>query len=277
MEEGVNAIEAEPAPLRRPVAENLDSRIWFFCPVRFNSESFLRLRKTILRRLVNYPGLEHRTVHFAIVDDSGLLDETAKDLATLPNTVLVRTLDVMGPDHCLVFGLRVLRGTIREEDIIITLDPEKPDHEKHLDLILKPILEDYYDPKKLVVVEAKAPMIGAVEPAVTFAGFFGWFVQFLLKREAFDLGLKNGLYAVDASRKIVSARDARRLIRLATKEERRAAGILLKPVATPRPSWVSLFLARFGVPILMFTFGIVFLIILITPSYASILGRLLAY
>lgn len=146
---------------------------------------------------------------------------------------------------------------------MITLDPDKIEHESNLDLILKPILEEYYDPKKLVLVEEPRPFGKAPNQVVTFAGFHGWFVQFLMKREEFNPGYKIGLYTVEAARKIIKLREAR----AAAKARARTA---------PPISFASL-MGRFGIPLLMLSGGIVFLLlILITPGYAALVDLFLA-
>jgi hypothetical protein len=258
--EGVTAIEAQIVPNVRPISDSLPSRIWFFSPIDFNSTEFLKLRRKVLERLAGRAGLEKKTIHFAIVDHSGGIDPEVNHLAALPNTVLVRTPERISADKSVVFGLRALRGTIREEDVVVTLSPKDNNHEKNLDLVLSSILDEIYDPKKIVLVEGRQNLFKPSAEIIANAGFRGWFVQFTLRKSEFDEGYVVGLKQSPHLKKLVS-------------ENTSFSGI---------ENWLPFFkrgpllLLRYGLPSsLALVVVLILLFALNTPVYAAFLGLIL--
>ena len=196
------------------------------------------------------------------MDHSGGEDSEANHLAALPNTVLVRTPERSSADKATVFGLRALRGTIREEDVVVTLSPQQHEHEENLDLVLHSLLEEVYDPKKIVLVEEKQFLFRPASETIANAGFRGWFVQFTLRKSEFDEGYFIGL------------KKSLGLKKLAPGGAVSASARLMQLL--PHIKRAPLLLLRYGLPASLATVMMILLLLALnTPVYAAFLDMLL--
>ena len=170
-------------------------------------EAFLNFRKKVLEELGKSEVLRLADVHFAVVDTSGVLSREFQDLHSLSHITLLTTPEPMGADGALVFCLRLLRGTIREEDIVVAADPRLPTEEKWLRALLGPLVDEGYDSRKIVIWgDHKRSSHRNSYPflrAVPFASFRGWFAQFQLKRAEFNAGFAEGLDSIELPKRII--------------------------------------------------------------------------
>ena len=86
------------------------STLWAVCPVYYDVESFLTLRKEVSAQwqALDFPA--PRTIRFVAIDDSGGQDPDISRLRTLDDTVVVVVPFNLGHQRAIVFGLRALAG-----------------------------------------------------------------------------------------------------------------------------------------------------------------------
>lgn len=241
---------------QRPEA-GVIGRIWFVCPLEFGAPLFLRFRRDILEHLSRHPVLSQASCHFALVDATGGEDKVFDELHNFTNTVLLRTAGRMHADNAIVFGLRLLRGTIREEDVVIAVDPRNLSKNAWLDALLRPLLEEGYDSKKLVLLdEGWSRLVWAQSSRAPTVGFRGWFAQFQLKRSEFNQGFRLGIHDIDLPK---------RSIRLPGS----SFGAWMNSLGQRLARVTSSGIVALSLPFVILCWTAVALYLLITPSYAA--------
>lgn len=99
--------------------------------------------------------------------------ENARELSTLPDVTVIRTLPDESVSHTFASGLRIIRGTLREEDLIISFTKDYLNDSGLISQLVKAVFAEYYNPKRIVFGPQK------------IAAFYGWHVQFQLQKEKF--------------------------------------------------------------------------------------------
>ena len=102
-----------------------DFRVWIICPYATACDNFVHFREGVLSALERRKGLEQASIHFVVVLDNPTNTENLDKFVSLPSVTILRSPEPVENDRALMFALRSLRGTIREEDLIITAHSEK--------------------------------------------------------------------------------------------------------------------------------------------------------
>lgn len=176
----------------------------------------MRVRREIFQNLKGISELERATVHFALFADLTVDASVGHELSALPEVTVIRTADRLSFSKALADGLRILRGTLREEDVIVTLTKEYFQESKLIAQMVNAVFAEYYNPKRVIlgpmqetkpsltlassrlqngeaaldidIAEDAAQKEEYSEPLAQpqIAAFYGWLVQFQLKNEEFD-------------------------------------------------------------------------------------------
>jgi polyisoprenyl-phosphate glycosyltransferase len=187
-------------------------RIWFLSPVYFDVESYRLLRRNLEAELrAAYPRLEPR---FVVVDDSAGMDPQIQELAESTDTQVLCAPFSLGHQRALVYGLRTLAGSMRDEDLVVTLDADGEDQPSDLLRLLTPLLEDpqglrrvslaartkrretlsfrvlYFFYKLLFLL-----LTGTLIRSGNYAAYRGWLARHLLFHPYFDLCYSSSLVA----------------------------------------------------------------------------------
>ena len=90
----------------RGLAVNLPGTLWVVCPVYFDVDSFLVLRKHIQEQLIHFDGAGGRSLRIVAIDDSGGQDTEMSALEALPDVTVLATPFNLGHQAALVYALR---------------------------------------------------------------------------------------------------------------------------------------------------------------------------
>ncbi len=126
-----------------------DLKIHIVTPVYWDTKNFLRLRERILPTLAG-AGI-HADIQFYLIDDAAGLDSSVEFARPLENVHIVSVPFNLGHQRAIVYGLRKLKGTLHDEDIIVTMDSDGEDKPEDLPWLLKALLSPPEDQKKLVL------------------------------------------------------------------------------------------------------------------------------
>ncbi len=115
-------------------------RIWVVCPCFFDTASFRRVREEALVALRS--AAPNAEVTFVLVDDTAGQDHAVPDVAALPDVQVIAPPYNLGHQGALVYALRRLGDTVRDDDFIVTMDSDGEDQPADLAALLAPLLSD---------------------------------------------------------------------------------------------------------------------------------------
>ncbi len=101
------------------------ANLWILSPCYFDVSSFKKLRSDTLSSLISYS--DKYDIKFALVDDSAGLDPGIKDLQAFSDVRLITPDFNLGHQRAIVFGIRLLRSEIHEQDLLVTMDSDGED------------------------------------------------------------------------------------------------------------------------------------------------------
>ena len=181
-----------------------------------------------------------------VVLDNPTNTENLDKFVSLPSVTILRSPEPVENDRALMFALRSLRGTIREEDLIITAHSEKNRSPSDLQFLLQPLLEETYDSKKVITLN----------DATNFSAFRGWTVHYGLPEDRFSKGLRNGLRNPSFQRHKAYTPDFS----------------LFAPLKQMSLShWDRRLQKVLGFRLLLLFWGVTLLVLLIRPGYAALI------
>lgn len=171
-------------------------RLWFVCPLHFDAKDFLSLRRSLLQKIEGLPELAPASIHFALFVESSVDKTIGHELSSLPEVTVISTADNLSQSKLLADGLRILRGTLREEDVIVSITKEYFNNTRLIAQMVKAVFHNYYNPKRVILGPSALEKVSSevefdseenqVEAQPGIAAFYGWHVQFQLKSDGFD-------------------------------------------------------------------------------------------
>jgi hypothetical protein len=180
-------------------------RLWLISPVYLDVEAYLVLRERLLEVLARHSP-RFASVRFVVVDDSGGLDEDIARLRHFDDVTIVTPPFNVGHQRALVFGLRSLGAVIEDVDWVVTLDADGEDRPDDLPRMLRPLIEDAQNTRKVVLARRtkrqesatfkimylffKAlfrTLTGSLIQTGNYAAYRGWLVRHVLLHPHFDL------------------------------------------------------------------------------------------
>jgi hypothetical protein len=186
--------------------------LWLVSPVFYDVESYGRLRENARAALLALPDLD---VRFVAIDDTAGADPDVRRLEELPDQVVVTPPFPLGHQRALVLGLRRLSRTIKETDLVVTLDADGEDKPEDLVRLLAPLREEGAS-LRMVAVAARTRrrerlafkllyflfkiwfqlLTGTLIRSGNYAAYRGWLTRNVLFHPHFDLSYSSSLLSL---------------------------------------------------------------------------------
>ena len=115
-------------------------RLWIFCPVYYDVESFTQLRRKLLEALKG--GESSSDPRFVVIDDTAGVDPEMGSLEALADVQVVRPPFNLGHQRALVYGLRNLAQGMGEDDAVVTMDSDGEDQPADVSRLLAELDKD---------------------------------------------------------------------------------------------------------------------------------------
>ncbi len=116
------------------------ANLWILSPCYFDVPSFKKLRSDTLASLISYS--DKYDIKFALIDDSAGLDAGIKDLQAFSDVRIITPDFNLGHQRAIVFGIRLLRSEIHEQDLLVTMDSDGEDRPIDLPPMIQALGED---------------------------------------------------------------------------------------------------------------------------------------
>lgn len=116
------------------------ANLWILIPCYFDVPSFKKLRNETLVSLKPYS--DKYSINFALIDDSAGLDAGIKDLQAFSDVRTITPDFNLGHQRAIVFGIRLLRSEILEQDLLVTMDSDGEDRPIDLPQMIEAMGED---------------------------------------------------------------------------------------------------------------------------------------
>ncbi len=129
------------------------ANLWVVTPCYFDVPSFKKLRSDTLASLNAYS--DKYEINFALIDDTAGLDPSIKDLQTFSNVRIISPDFNLGHQRAIVFGIRLLRPEIQDQDLIITMDSDGEDRPMDLPSMLEAIGSDLSNHRIIIARRTK--------------------------------------------------------------------------------------------------------------------------
>lgn len=177
--------------------------VWIVCPCLYDVPNFKRLRLEASAALdAAFPDLG---IRFVLVDDSGGVDLTVRDLAQYSNVVTLSMPYNMGHQAALVYALRSLGKAVLPTDLVVTMDSDGEDRPGDISVLLAPLLQDQVRLSQISLARRtsryETPLFklcyfffkilfrvltGTVIRNGNFIAFRGWFLKEVIYHPHFD-------------------------------------------------------------------------------------------
>jgi hypothetical protein len=202
-------------------------RIWVVTPCFYDVQSFLELKKhTQIVISDAYPQAELITV---LIDDTGGQDQSIRALGNETRLAVISPPFNLGHQGALVFALRALARSVKDEDFVVTMDSDGEDRPKDIPALVNELLE-HEDNLQLVSIAQRTKrersyafntmyfffkiffvtLTGTVVSNGNFMAYRGWFVKNVLFHPFFDYCYSSTVLALAKSRTTVPLARGRR-------------------------------------------------------------------
>jgi len=178
--------------------------LWVVCPSYDDVDSFTILRERI-RGVLEESALPLAGVEFVLVDDTGGIDPNTQRLQGFGDVTVLGPPFNLGHQRAIVYGVRSLRPSLQESDVVVTLDSDGQDKPEDLPRLLVPLLSN--DDLRKVVLAWRSKrresvifrllyllfravfrtLTGTVVRTGNFAAYRGWTAIHVLRHPYFDL------------------------------------------------------------------------------------------
>lgn len=115
--------------------------LWVVCPVYFDVEAFLALRKDVVAEIGRLGFPSPRRLRFVVIDDTGDQDPELARLSLLGDVSVIHVPFNLGHQRAIVFGLRTLADEIAADDWVVTLDADGEDQPADLPRLLRALVD----------------------------------------------------------------------------------------------------------------------------------------
>ena len=190
-------------------------RLWFVTPVYRDVESFLQLRAAITDELAGHDVATSET-RFVVVDDSAGVDVEMGQLDSLDDVTVLTPPFNLGHQRGIVFGLRTIKRSLRDTDLVVTMDADGEDRPEDVPRLLEVLVQEP-DRLETVVVARRTKRSEPLLFRALYAGFLvlfrfltgttirsgnfaaqrGYFVRSAIDHPSFDLCYSSSLVRLD--------------------------------------------------------------------------------
>ncbi len=116
------------------------ANLWIVTPCYFDVPSFKKLRSDTLACLS--PFSDRYEVKFALIDDTAGLDSSIKELQASSDVRVITPDFNLGHQRAIVFGIRLIRSEIQDQDVVVTMDSDGEDRPMDLPPMLEAMGKD---------------------------------------------------------------------------------------------------------------------------------------
>ena len=193
-----------------------DEGLWIVCPSYNDVTSYEMLRSQILEVVDATPLLRRLDLRFVLIDDTAGYDEQIDDLKGLSDVSVITPPFNLGHQRAIVYGLRKLLPSLRDSDLIVTMDADGEDRPEHLSQLLGPLIASKNKRGTLCVARRTKrdesirfrflyvlfrtmfrTLTGTTVRSGNFAAYRGWLAQRMLLHPYFDLCYSSTLVSLD--------------------------------------------------------------------------------
>jgi len=143
---GIAGEETERAP-RKP------ARVYILTPVYFDVDPLLTLREDAARSIEEDPDLRGTEVTFVALDDTAGRDPEFTKVRSLADATVITPPFNLGHQRGLVYALRCLAPTLRDSDLIVTMDADGEDRPTDVPRLIHELVSLGENSEHLVVAQ----------------------------------------------------------------------------------------------------------------------------